>query len=529
MKMKRVVSALLATVMTAGLMAGTASASSAGTYTDYSEGFTDRVTLEIPVYERGYEGWNVSDNYYTRWVQSEFGDKYNIDVKFVPITRNSQVSDYQQMLASHKAPDIIFHYDMPQALAYYGEGVMQPIEWEEVANYAPTYWENMGNTNELYGSVDGEDYFFFAARPEAANYTRIIRKDWVEKVGMKVEDLTSLEVYNEMLTKWKEAGLGKHGERLVANSFTYNYNFRDWPVNNEERILYSDLSVADFTTEATERYLRNLNYQYNNGLVDQEFYLRVNDNDIKAEFVAGRTGVFGLYLTANTDVISATLANDPEAEFAALDSKALTPADLEPQDREYWPFGLIMGVNYETSDEERIALWMYLEWLSQPENLFKMEFGVEGENYNLDEDGLAVPVAGFSGESKLSNNNNKDYWCLVTESAVYADPEITAKANILNWGPTGYEQLIIDQIKFYEDTEEYRTPDALFSVVLDSVNEYKADLNSLWQELYVKCAICPEDEFDATYEEAKEEYLSAGYQEILDEKQEAIDKSQYSY
>lgn len=504
------------------------SANASGSYADYSKGFPEKVTLEIPVYERAFEGWNVTDNYYTRWIQKEFGDKYNVNVKFVPITRSSEVTDYEQLLASRKAPDIIFHYDMPQALAYYGEDVMQELDYDEIANYAPTYWKNMGETIEKYGSVDGKRVFFFAARPAADNFTTLIRKDWVEKVGMKVEDLTSLEKFNEMLAKWKDAGLGVAGGTLLQNFYNFNYGFRDWPIDAKERALYSDLSVADLTSPATERYLRNLNYQYNNGLIDKEFYLRNDENKAKAEFVAGKTGTFAFYLASNTDVLTATLANNKDAEFAVLPPGAGVPEGNVPQGRAYWPFGFIMGINYESSAEERAAVWMYLEWLSQPDNLFFLQNGVEGQNYTLDEEGIAVKVADYAGESKLSNNNNKDYWALVTEMAEYSSPEVTRKSYIRNWAPPGYEYLAEDMLKYYDETTEYRTPDALFSVVLEKVNEYKADLNSLFQELYVKCVLAPESEFDATYEAAKKTYLDAGYQEILDEKQKAIDAGQYN-
>lgn len=556
MSKKRWAGALMAAFMTGGLLAGcsdnhnqnsNASGSpkesappashSAGNvaseipksdYPDYSKGFPKKVTLEIPVYERAFEGWNVTDNYYTRWIQKNFGDKYNVDVKFVPITRTSEVTDYEQLLASHKAPDIIFHYDMPQALAYYGEDVMQTLDWDEIAHYAPTYWKNMGDTIQKYGVVDGKKVFFFAARPAADNYVTLIRKDWVEKVGMKVEDLTSLEKYNEMLEKWKGAGLGVAGGSLLQNNYNFNYAYRDWPIDPKYRALYSDLSVADLTTADTERYLRNLNYQYNHGLIDKEFYLRTDDAKIKAEFVAGKTGTYGFYLASNTDVLGATLKNNPGAQFAVLPPEAAVPEGRKPQGRAYWPFGLIMGINYESSAEERAAVWMYLEWMSQPDNLFFLQNGVEGQNYKLDADGIAVKVADFAGESKLSNNNNKDYWALVTEMAQYADPAVTRKSYIQNWAPPGYEYLAEDMLKYYDRTAEYRTPDALFSVVLEKVNEYKADLNSLFQELYVKCALAPEDQFDSVYEEAKKTYLDAGYQEILDEKQKAIDAGQFS-
>ncbi|KUP22788.1 ABC transporter substrate-binding protein [Paenibacillus sp. DMB5] len=548
MNKKGYVSLMMASVMTAGMLAGcsgnnnkqnaaatnspaeTAAATNAaaeGKYPDYSQGFKEKVTLDIPVYERAFEGWNVTDNYYTRWVQKEFGDKYNIDVNYIPITRKSEVIDFEQLLASHKAPDIIFHYDMPQALTYYGEDVMQPLDWSEIENYAPTYWANMGETIKQYGIVDDKNIFFYAARPEADNFTTIIRKDWVEKVGMKVEDLTSLEKYNEMLVKWKEAGLGVTGGSLTANSFNYNYAFRDWPIDANYRALYSDLSVADFTTADTERWLRNLNYQYNNGLIDKEFYLRTDEQKIKSEFVSGKTGTFGLYLTNNTDVISATLANDPNAEFAIVPPFAGVPEGRQPQGRAYWPFGFIMGINYETTDEERAAVWMYLEWLSQPENLFKFQNGVEGENYTLDAEGIAVKNPDFKGESVLSQNNNKDYWGLVTEIAQYPDPEKTLKANLRNWAPAGYEYLADDLVKYYNEVAEFRTPDAMFTTVLEKVNEYKADLNTLFQELYVKIVLAPEADFDANYEAAKKTYLDAGYQEILDEKQKAIDAGQF--
>ncbi len=549
MSKKRIVAMLMAMIMIMGLLAACTSNNNPGNtstnkpspsasdngatekpaegYPDYSQGFPEKVNLDIPVYERAFEGWNVTDNYYTRWIQKEFGDKYNINVKFVPIARSNEVTDYEQLLAAHKAPEIIFHYDMPQALAYYGEDVLQTLDHDEIANYAPTYWKSMGETIKQYGVVDGKNTFVFAARPDTDNYVTLIRKDWVEQVGMKVEDLTSLEKYNEMLGKWKEAGLGALGGSLTRNNYNYSYAFRDWPIDPKYRALYSDLAIADLTTADTEGWLRNLNYQYHNGLIDKEFYLRDEDNKVKSEFVAGRTGTYGLYLASNTDVFEATLKNNPNAAFAVVPPGAGVPEGKVPQGRAYWPFGFIMGINYESTPEERAAVWMYLEWMSQPANLFALQNGVEGQNYTLDADGLPVKVADFKGESVLSQNNNKDYWALVTETPVFATPELTLKSNLRNWSPAGYEQIAQDMIKYRNETAEYRTPDALFTVVLEKVNEYKADLNALFQELYLDIVLAPPAEFDAKYEAAKKRFLEAGYQEILDEKQKAIDAGQF--
>ncbi|CAN7759212.1 extracellular solute-binding protein [Paenibacillus sp. LjRoot56] len=545
MSIKKWVPVILASVMSTSLLAGcndngsgnkaspsattsvNPSASASTSLLDSSNRFAQTVTLDIPVYDRAFEGWNVADNYYTRWIQKEFGEKHNVKVNFVAISRSNEVRDFEQLLSAGKAPDIIFHYDMPQALTYYSEEVLQPLKMDEVAKYAPTYWKNTSKTIEQYGVVDKKNMFLFAKRPNYNNFVSLIRKDWVEKVGMKVEDLTSLEKYNEMLMKWKAAGLGVSGGSLTRNVFNYSYAFRDWPVDPKYRALYSDLAVADFTTADTERWLKNLNYQYNNGLIDKEFYLRDDDNKIKAEFVAGRTGTYGLYLASNTDLFAATLKNNPKAQFAVIPPEAGVPQGRKPQGRADWPFGFIMGINHKSTEQERVAVWLYLEWMSQPKNLFFLQNGVEGQNYTLDADGLPKKIADFKGESKLSNNNNKDYWALVTEIAEFSTPELTTKANLRNWTVPGQEQLTEQLMKNWNATAEYRTPDALFSVVLKNVTEHKADLNALFQELYLKVVMSPQDQFDKLYADAKKKFLQAGYQEILDEKKKAIDAGQF--
>lgn len=502
--MKKKLSLLLALVMALGMVSLTAAVAE------------ENITIKIPVYDRGFEGWNVTDNYYTRWIQEAFGDPNGITVQYIAVTRTAEVQDYTQMLAAGTAPDIIFHYDMPQAVTYQSDGAMQPLDMEEMKQYAPTYYEMTKDMVEAYGDLDGETYFFFAERPTAYNFLTLIRKDWVDQVGMEMP--TNLEEYNALLLAWKEAGLGYVGHKLVKDNFTYSYPFRTWPNDDKEHAIYSELGVADFTWEPTYKYLKNMNQQYNSGVLDPEFYLCVDENAWLADFVSGRVGTYELYLAANSPVISSLLANFPEAEVATLDPRAKSPNDGYAMERGYWPFGMIMGINEKTDEATRIAIWQFLEWMIQPENLFMLENGVEGENYTLDENGLAIPVEGFAGESVLSSNKNKDYWCLWEESATYPTEEAQNAANLMNWAPEGYEQLILDSKMYFEREAEYRVPDALFTTAVGSVSEYKADLNTLWQELYVRCVMASEEDFDAVYEECCQIFLDAGYQEIIDEK-----------
>lgn len=492
-------------------------------YKDYSNGFPEQVVIQIPVYDRAYANWNVTDNYYTRWMQEQFGDKYNVKLEYVAISKPNQVNDYMQLLAAGKAPDIIINFDMPQMLAYYQEGALQKLNWDEIAHYAPTYWENMSETIETYGKVDGEEYFYFANRPASVEQVALIRTDWLDKVGMDMpENLTEL---NEVFEAWKEAGLGNGGGFLEQNNFSRECPYREFPMSDEELALYSDISIAPFTLQAEHDYLKNMNYQYNHDLIDKEFYLNIDEPSIQADFISGASGVmYRLTMAGSTTLFDSLKKNCPEAEIAVLPLEAMTPEGKVPQTRGNQVFGLIQGINQDTTDEERIAIWMYLDWMSQPENLLFLQNGIEGINYNLNEEGLPVKVAGYEGESKLSENNNTDYWCLVTNNVEYDDKAKEEKAAIMNNAPEGYGYLIEQAYDDYENHKEYIVPDPLFSTVISSISEYKADLNEKWKELYVKCVMAPEDKFEETYEDACQEYLDSGFQAILDEKKAAFEE-----
>lgn len=532
--MKKLFSVTLAASMVMGMMTGCGSSEEQGssdsqssgvetsesgdsgnTYTDYSGGFPETVTIQIPVYDRAFEGWDVTDNYYTQWVQSEFGDKYNVNVEYVAIGRSTEVSDYMQLIAAGNAPDIIFHYDMPQAVNYYSEGAMQALDLDEIAYYAPTYYANMSDTIQKYGSLDGENIFFFAEREAIYyNWVTLIRQDWLDAVGADMpSNRAELE---EVARKWQEAGLGTLAETLKVSSFTMEYAFMDGDETSEEYAMYLDLNIAPLTWEPTENYLRTLNAEYNEGIIDEEFYLVSDDASAKAEFVAGNVGTYSFYINSSTDVITSLLANDPDAEVAVLDPGALG-TNGNNYYYEYPPYGMIMGINSTTSAEERAAVWMFLDWMSQPENLFYLQNGVEGENYTL-EDGIAVPIADFDGESKLSQNNNKDYWCLVAEVANYGDEEMNYKANLRTLAPADYESLIEDSYNYTNADAQYGVITPIFTKVVEATSEYSADLNFMWQEFSTDLITCNPDEFDAKYEEYCQEYLDGGYQAILDEK-----------
>ncbi len=347
----------------------------------------------------------------------------------------------------------------------------------------------------------------------------------MDQVGK--EKPTTREELQEAAKAWKEAGLGKLGAQIVNKSYTYEYPFIGSAPDKKDLNLYLDLNVAPLTWNVTKDYLKAMNQDFNDGILDPEFYLNADDAAWKADFVAGNVGTYSFYISANTDVINSLKANDPKAEVSVISPSAQAPKGSHAYYYKYPPYGMVMGINSKTDEKQRAAVWMFLNWMSQPKNLFFLQNGAEGVNYTLDSDGIAVPVKDFKGESKLSNNNNKDYWCLVTEMTDYGNDDKNLKANIRLLAPAGYEDLVTQSYDYTKEVEQYGLISPIFTKSIESTGEYAADLTAMWQEFYVDMITCKPEELDAKYEKYSKEYLDNGYQEILDEKQKLVDSGDF--
>ena len=110
----------------AGETTETASTSTGGGM-DSWEPFAENVTLQVPVYDRGVEGVpDVVDNYWTQWIQENFGDQWNITVEFVPITRNDVMTDYALLASSGTLPTMLTEFDFPKLAQWAQNGGAEP-------------------------------------------------------------------------------------------------------------------------------------------------------------------------------------------------------------------------------------------------------------------------------------------------------------------------------------------------------------------------------------------------------------------
>lgn len=509
--------------------------------------FENRVTLNIPVYQRATPNGaaDAGNNYWTQWIQKEFGDKYNIEVNFSDwvIPRGEENAMYAQWASVQKLPTVCFEYDYPDLTLYQNEGYLQEYDVDWFKQIAPTYWATMEkNGLDEFTKINGENVLLIGERAYGqTNYQFVTfyRKDWVEAAGW-TEYPTDPEELLKLYAKIDELGLcnGDYllgGTRVEGNGVDQNYAYRSYPQDKELWATTGDYDVPALPTEAQKKFLAWQNKLYNLGYIDKEYNTKTMDYAI-SDFVSGKSFTYATYSTNNIAALDQFYEANPDGKLGIVVNPGPTTYDYDGSCTGFRPnsiFGQYIGFSATATEDEMKAFAMYLEWMSQPDVLFTLQWGEEGVNFNYDESGTpkAIPVADQPADKVMGHNNNVDMWCLVaaTASQGSVDKDIQAIT------PLGYP----DSDQFFKDIKAnyegqlacyeagMASPDCSFTVSIAANDEYKNTLYTLYAELRDKIVMGSEEDFEANYADACQRYLEAGYQAIIDEKKAAFDAGNY--
>lgn len=508
----------------------TASSGSEGGTTSSSPS-SEQVTIKVPVYDRGVEGVpDVTNNYWTNYVQENFGDPNNIIVEYVPITRSDVMTDYSLLASSKDLPTILMEFDYPKVSQWANEGYLTTFDMDEFKEAAPNYFAQMEAEGQMaYTEMNGETYFVLANRPNWANgfnFQQFYRKDWLEEVGYDSYPTTHSE-WLDAMTKIQDAGLSDHpagGTMIPSQGADLPWTFLDFPINEEEWVSHISAVIPSLSFEPTKELLKRENEKYNLGLLDPEYYL-TDTATAQAKFANGESFVFGSYISNQMDWLTSFYENNPDAQLgivpaAEVDEAGRTSAAYMADN----PFGMIVGFSSLATDEEIQAAWKYMDWMADEENLFTMQWGIEGENYTINEEtGLPESVTDYAGDKKQGYNNSSDYWTIVTASRVVGELEDQIAAISPKGLPQDFteEILAITNRKSELATEGYAVNFPAFSVPIEAEIEYSGTLTETYKELRDKLVMTDSSEFDALYEQFSQQYLDAGYKDVVEERLQA--------
>lgn len=505
--------------------------------------FDKKVTLRVPVYQRATPNGapNAADNYWTKWVQTEFGDKYNIDVQYVALERGRENELYAQLASTKKLPVCCFEYDYPDVTLYQSEGYFAEYDIEWFKQIAPTYWAAMEAEGlDKYTKINGQNVLLIGTRPYGkTNYQFVTfyRKDWMEAAGYTEypgDPDEQLKMYKKIYDL-KLCGDHILSGRKVGNQAgaDQNYAYRKYPQDRELWATTGDYSIPALSTDAQKELLRFQNQLYNLGYIDDEYNTR-GDEDVNADFINGKSFTYICYSTNNVEVLNKFYAANPNAKLGIIvnngpetyangSCNAFRPNGI---------FGEYIGFSSQATEDEKKAFAMYLEWMSQDDVLFTLQWGFEGKNFNY-ENGTPVSVADQSGiAEQQSHNNNVDMWCLVVATRSLGDVDKDIQA-ITPMGYPDSDQFFKDikanyegQLKCYE--AGLASPDCMFTVSIKAADEYKDTLLTTYETLRDRIVMGSVADFEKNYEAASKQYLEAGYQKIIDERKAAYQAGNYN-
>ena len=506
---------------------------------DYGmEPFSSPVTLTIGMFDRARDDVpDVSDNYYTRWINEHFGANLNVNVEYIPINRADTMTSYNLLLAANTPPTIFMEYDWPKVSEWAGTGALQSFDLQEFVNIAPTWYQHAGGNLQFdMFKMNGEHFLAPALRPYwNTNYTWVTfyRKDWYREAGLEL--FTTWEEYADALERFMELGLSNGNPLLPTEPFTANFQFygdSSWPRDEQEWVMYSDVNVASLPAPGAKNVLKKMNNLYNRGLISDEFDLDIEGAGSAAQritdFINGESYTYSAYINAAMPDLEAFYANNPNAELGVIyNNSVFTPwtdswgYHTVPQGRATNPAGFFVGFSSRATADELKAAWLYMEWMAQKDVLEFMQWGTEGITYTQNADGSRDMISWEDqGEMWMGFSNNKDYWAVVEEVRLFGTIEDTIAALTPKNIPQDFTQELIDNYYYQAAAAEAGLfyCDPFFSVDIPSVMEYAGSLTPMFQEFATDLVKCDPSEFDAKYDDYVARYKAAGFQQIMDER-----------
>ncbi len=501
-KVKKQIGLLAAGIIAvSGLLAGCGS----GKNTDTG----NKEVLRVEIFERGDvpEGaGSITDNAMTKWVQEEFGDPNGIKVEYVSVPRASEASQLNIFMAANEAPDIIFTYDYSALYDYYAKGGLA-----DLSNYvdkAPQLVEFLGEDLLEVGQIDGKQILIPAKRLVRGQTGQLIRKDWLDVLGMEVPTTTE-EFYN-VLKAFKEKDPGNNGDKNIPFGFSFHTAmFTDLIAN----FITSDMTDKEVTCtprvlqDGFKEGLRFINKMYNEGLLSPDFALdkdrKQYDSDVANGYVGFINDDLGRPLQSG-GIYSTLKKSNPNAEFVALDT--WTNKDGKHLKTVYSMNGMYIAVP-KTSEKNVENVMKYLNWMADDDVLKTLQYGFEGKNYKLDENGIPEIID--------TEEANKTHWynlgfdlALIVNGKYNPDPEkIIDMAAIATVAPD-----------VYRENAKYSIEDGFCKKVLPPINENKTLLETalyeIEDEIYVKGIMASEETFDSVVDKLIEEYKKAGGEEL---------------
>jgi putative aldouronate transport system substrate-binding protein len=339
-------------------------------------------------------------------IQQIIADKIGAKVKETWLTGQTDAEAIGTIIAGGDYPDFINGGDAMMQL--YDNDVLVP--WDDYLDKYPNlkafytdeewdkfrmedghiYWMNVfGNTlGESKTTTHNDEAFWIQAKVLAwDNYPKIETLDQyfdlIERYYAEhetLEDGTKVIPYTILCEDWRYFCLENAPEFLDG-----------YPNDGSVIVDKENLKIVDYnTTETAKKYFQKLNEEYNKGIIDVEFGTQTYDEYIAKLSTGGVLGMCDQNWDFNNTIQDVFKQSGLDKEGCNYIPLGLT---IEPGMEQRWhtyddTLNMSSGVAITTSCEDIEGAFQFLDDMCKQEIRDLRFWGVEGVDYNVDDDGM---------------------------------------------------------------------------------------------------------------------------------------------
>ena len=543
MNMKKIASVVLALALSVSVFAAcgsngnssassTASTESSTTSTDSSAAATgDKIdvlnqseTMDVSV--AVMTSFTQSDSR----VQKELEEKYNVKFNLVVLPGwadgQSQIS---LLMASNDMPNIMWWWSMDTEYNKWVQaGLLDDVSaYMDKYTVIRDYYNKMDPKTLFYASeADGSIYRIPGDVSEPSCENLWIRQDWLDNLNLKTP--TTIEELNEVLRAFTEDDPDGNGQNDTYGLGGDGYDFRSfWPwiqsydQTHYERFCVDDNGVVTYgpANEGTKNWVSDVADLYAKGYITPNI---TQDTDRDEQMANGGFGVTYSWCAWNNPDAAPMMsfyASNPDAKWVPIDM--VKGSNGNPQDdpgtSAAWAY---FAITNTASDPERL----YATWddMCDSDNYIARRFGIEGTDYEYDENGQYVAIVGPDSEENTSKNiglklfdnlmNRKDE-CNISNTPETAalfnksgENSRYAAAHLVEWkDPASFESWTECRADIEAEKDQYLWGVIAGQESIDDWDNYVATLNSLGLE----DVLAEANEDYAELSAQMEEYLAA--------------------
>ena len=550
---RKVVSLMLVSAMVAGMLAGcgsdsgsskggssteTGSAAEASSSGETADDADDKSPITFEYFNADGKNGNW-DNPVAKAITEATG--VTLDVSYPVASQGDAKEDVALMIANDEYPDMIYAkgsatdlyqagalIDMTDLIEKYGPNIkkmygaeMEKLKWSQddpgiyQLSYAGVNQKTLttgGSCQIQWAALKENDYKYPKTLDE---YEKMIKsylaahpktEDGLDMIGITM----SASDWHWMITLGNPAG-------LIADASPDN---GQWIIDDEYNVHYKHV------TDEEKEYFKWLCRMYNEGILDPNFATQTDDDYI-AKVASGRVG-------AITDAewhysqCEATLVADGKVDQTYVGLPVTLREDQVEKALLYQGTTVGWGIGITKSCEDPVRAIKFLDYLCSDEGQILYHWGIEGENYFLDDDGQPYrtdeEVAKAQSDPDYAKNTGIDNY---TGFPIYGTGSYSEDG--FPYTPTTKESVIAnyntaekegcEAMGFEMLTDMFAQPEEFDLLPYSALWAYQqpqelAEKQTILDEIawpgLVKCVTGTEDEFDANWESMVQELTDNG-------------------